>query len=79
MIAVSVITDNDFDSQKLGLLKRHSYGVLGAITVTQENGKKVRIINLRNPWGSHEWNGDWSDNSEKWTPELRKQAGITKY
>lgn len=27
---------------------------------------------VRNPWGEIEWNGDWSDQSEKWTPEVIK-------
>jgi hypothetical protein len=30
---------------------------------------------LRNPWGSGEWTGDWSDNSPLWTEELRKKVG----
>jgi calpain-15 len=30
-------------------------------------------MKLRNPWGNKgEWNGDWSDKSDKWTPELKK-------
>ena len=31
-----------------------------------------KLIELRNPWGSFEWNGDFSDKSSKWTPSLRK-------
>jgi calpain-15 len=27
---------------------------------------------LRNPWGSHEWKGDWSDQSDCWTEETKK-------
>ena len=23
-----------------------------------------------------EWNGDWSDKSSKWTPELKKELGV---
>lgn len=30
---------------------------------------------IRNPYGLKEWNGDWSDNSKLWTPELRKLTG----
>jgi calpain-15 len=32
---------------------------------------------LRNPWGHKEWQGDWSDNSAKWTPELREKLSVT--
>ena len=35
----------------------------------------MKLLKLRNPWGSGEWQGDWSDNSSLWTPALRKQVG----
>ena len=28
-------------------------------------GRKVQLIRIRNPWGTVEWNGPWSDRSEK--------------
>lgn len=34
-------------------------------------------MKLRNPWGSFEWKGDWSDNSEFWTDQAKKQVGLT--
>lgn len=40
------------------------------------NGNTVRLVKLRNPWGSGEWNGDWSDASPLWTEELRAQVGF---
>jgi calpain-15 len=30
-------------------------------------------LKLRNPWGHQEWNGDWSDLSDRWTPELKEK------
>lgn len=27
-------------------------------------------MNIRNPWGKFEWDGDWSDGSELWTEEF---------
>lgn len=29
-------------------------------------------MNIRNPWGNFEWNGDWSDNSPLWTEDMIK-------
>ena len=26
----------------------------------------VRLVNIRNPWGKFEWDGDWGDKSELW-------------
>jgi len=28
-------------------------------------------VKIRNPWGSFEWKGDWSDNSQVWTEEAK--------
>ncbi|KAJ1618259.1 hypothetical protein T492DRAFT_1093835 [Pavlovales sp. CCMP2436] len=48
-----------------GLVSGHAYSVL---ELRQAGG--VRLIKLRNPWGSFEWNGDWSDSSSLWTPQM---------
>ena len=29
---------------------------------------------MRNPWGTGEWTGDWSDNSNLWTPAIKKMV-----
>ena len=62
-------------SQKLletvGLIGSLSYAVLR----TAEAGE--RLIKLRNPWSKAEWNGDWSDKSEKWTPKLKRKLEVT--
>ena len=31
---------------------------------------------MRNPWGSFEWKGDWSDNSPCWTDQAKKQVNL---
>lgn len=35
----------------------------------------VRLVRIRNPWGSREWKGKWSACSEQWTEKIRKQIG----
>ena len=39
-----------------------------------EDGTK--LLKLRNPWGRGEWKGDWSDNSSKWTEDLKKRFNV---
>jgi calpain-15 len=58
--------------EKLGLIGNHSYGILDVREVKLANGKSERLLKLRNPWGDFEWNGDWGDDSDLWTPELEK-------
>jgi len=35
-----------------------------------------KLVCLRNPWGSSEWTGDWSDESEKWNKRLKNLVGF---
>lgn len=32
----------------------------------------VKLVEMRNPWGSEGYTGPWSDSSDLWTPELRQ-------
>lgn len=62
----------------MGLVPAHSYGCLKVIELENMFEDKVKLIQLRNPWGSGEWKGDWADDdNENWTPELKKKAGWT--
>ncbi|XP_073454790.1 calpain-2 catalytic subunit-like [Aquarana catesbeiana] len=49
-----------------GLVKGHAYSVIG-VSEVEHNGRKIPLIQLRNPWGQVEWNGLWSDNSPMWS------------
>ena len=43
----------------------HAYSILDVKTATF-TGAKIRLIKLRNPWGTFEWKGDWSQDSPLW-------------
>lgn len=73
--------------EKIGICGGHAYSLLDAQEVISENGKfrvlepdesagdlpVERIVKLRNPWGSGEWKGSWSDNAPEWNEPLRKR------
>ncbi|KAF9996933.1 hypothetical protein BGZ80_009119 [Entomortierella chlamydospora] len=54
--------------EKNGIQMGHAYSVL---KVAEFEGE--RLVQVRNPWGDVEWNGDWSDDSDRWTPEAKAQ------
>ena len=58
--------------EELGLVAQHSYGLLAAAKVKDANGDVIELVCLRNPWGDFEWTGDWGDESDCWTPELKQ-------
>ena len=35
------------------------------------------LMNIRNPWGNFEWQGDWGDSSSMWTDEMKKGLNPT--
>jgi len=49
-----------------GLLCDRMYSILGAREVRASDGKVLRLVLLRNPFGVGEWQGRWSDESEAW-------------
>lgn len=48
-----------------GLIPGHAYSVIAA-----KEAKGHKLLMLRNPWGGFEWDGDWSDHSPLWTPDM---------
>ena len=53
--------------KKMGLLDHHAYTVLTALTVYGEDEEAIRLVKIRNPYGSRsirEWQIDWQDESD---------------
>ena len=53
-----------------GVISGHAYSII-SVHEFNLNGENVKLLKLRNPWGTGEWSGDWSDKSSLWTPQLR--------
>ena len=59
----------------MGLQPYLAYAILQAKTV-EVNGESHNLINLYNPFGYFEWKGDWNDDSDKWTNELKEELKV---
>jgi len=59
-------------SGKDGLHTGHAYSILEVKKVNtgyvggMVGGETFKMVKVRNPWGSGEWKGDWSDKSDLW-------------
>lgn len=67
--AKTVECDVVYNGSKCGLLARHAYSILDTFEISKPSSfksrKKSRLLRIRNPWGTKEWNGKWSDQSEE--------------
>ena len=61
---------------KLGLITNHAYTVINSAVLKKSNGAEIKLLKMKNIWGTNEWVGDWSDNSSKWTQEFKKEVGL---
>ena len=57
-----------------GLHSGHAY----SINQVKQLSNGVTLVQMRNPWGGHEWSGAWSDkDTESWTPQFKREVGFT--
>jgi len=54
-----------------GLLSDHAYAMVEA-----RNCQGHRLVKIQNPWGSYEWQGDWSDDSPLWTESMKEEVNF---
>ena len=47
------------EPSKQGLITGHAYSILKVV----QSSDDTKLVQVRNPWGEHEWKGDYSDNS----------------
>ena len=64
-------TDGRDNLKSKGLLNNHTYCLRSAYEKPIFEDK-VKLLKLNNPFGKGEWNGEWSDNSDKWNDETKE-------
>ncbi|XP_031314515.2 calpain-12 [Camelus dromedarius] len=65
LVGATALSDRGEYRTEDGLVKGHAYSVTGTHKVSL-GFTKVRLLRLRNPWGSVEWTGAWSDSCPRW-------------
>lgn len=56
---------SDTKMSETGIVQGHSYTLLNA-TYLKFRGDKVRLVQLRNPWGRKEGHSKWNDKDPLW-------------
>jgi len=51
-----------------GLVPGHAFSLLqvDSVRMDWESDEYLRMVQVRNPWGTGEWKGNWSDSSKLW-------------
>ncbi|KAL9019825.1 MAG: hypothetical protein Q9185_002874 [Variospora sp. 1 TL-2023] len=57
--------------ERKGIVEKHAYSIIQATELT-EGPKVFRLLKIRNPWGTKEWEGPWSNGSKEWTGDRLK-------
>jgi len=61
LMGCSLNTGKIEDAQDNGLISGHAYTITGVY-----KDPALKLVRCRNPWGSDEWTGAWSDESNEW-------------
>ncbi|EFJ51234.1 hypothetical protein VOLCADRAFT_88104 [Volvox carteri f. nagariensis] len=60
------------DTQSIhGIVQGHAYSIIRA-----EEADDKRFLRLRNPWGTFEWTGSWSDKSPLWERNPKVKSAL---
>ena len=62
-----------FIDDNIGLVPGHAYTLMNFFEIETKIGKE-RLIKLKNPYGFSEYSGDWNDDSDKWTDEIKNKC-----
>ena len=68
----------DTKMSETGIVQGHAYTLLKAVNLKFQ-GDKVRLLQLRNPWGRKQSRGDWSDSDPRWKKVSQKQKDRLQY
>lgn len=73
LLGASSPAGSDKDTSDSGIVQGHAYSLLRVEEVDDVSGTH-RLVQLRNPWGSGEWKGAWSDGDKgRWRARIKQK------
>jgi len=69
--------EEEKDDKKKGADFGASFSVIGFYEFRSGKRERIKLVKIRNPWGTKLWDGEWSEHSPLWTPERRNECGAT--
>ena len=66
-LPMGCFTGGDAMVDAVGLHSNHAYSIVAVRQVPVTFGERERLVRIRNPHGSGEWTGAWSDRSAEWS------------
>lgn len=66
MAAGTAGSGNDQETNTCGIAKSHSYSILAPFSMTY-NGAAIKMLLMRNPWGTSYYSSDWKASDSRWT------------
>jgi len=69
-----LMTCSTKEAKSSSLVPFHVYSLMNVFEVTVPSVGMKRLVKIRNPHFKLKWQGNWSDTSSLWTPELRRQC-----
>jgi hypothetical protein len=70
-----IMTASRAETESLSAMSQYAYQLVSVLQILDQNMQPVLLIQLRNPWGTFEWDGAWSATSDNWTPQLMEEVG----
>jgi len=58
---------NDQEMNACGIAMSHAYSILAPFTMTLADGTPIKMLLIRNPWGTSYYSSDWKASDSRWT------------
>jgi len=71
LTAGSHFCGSDSETNENGVACSHAYSVLHTYILEGGAHAGTKMLKIRNPWGSEQYNANWSDGDSKWTQDYK--------